>query len=234
MAKSREGGVWREALTAGLVTAIITAFELYAIVWKLEWVIEKPNWSWALVLALAFAAAFFLVWLINKLLDLLQAKNRRQPIELESIGKVNGYWIDAIRDHPDQKPIQVSIFELSSTQHDGSSANGTSYPANNGCEEFGAFKTTQSNSMKNGFIYFFEGEERRSGDVLGKRHEGVGFYAFSRVNNKLRVRGAFLAFNETSTRHLTGRKLTENEWEDAQDETKRSHLIQRFLAEKPF
>src|ERR1700730_3846924 len=158
MAKSRDGGVWREALTAGLVTAIITAFELYANVWKLEWVIEKPNWSWALVLVLAFAAAFFLVWLINKLLDLLQAKKRRQPMELESIGKVNGYWIDAIRDHPDQKPIQVSIFELSSTQHNGFSANGTSYPANDGYEEFGAFKTTQSHSMRNGFIYFFEGE----------------------------------------------------------------------------
>jgi hypothetical protein len=88
--------------------------------------------------------------------------------------------------------------------------------------------------MPKGFMYFFEGKERQSGDGEGKLHEGIGYYAFSRVNDRLRVRGVFLAFNENSTRRLTGRKLTKTEWQDAQDETKRSQLIRTFLAEKPF
>lgn len=237
MASARVNEIWRDAVIAGTVTSVAVAFDLFAHAWHLEALEKQANWWWALAVFIAFLIAFGLVWTGGRFWDWCVSRaeevQRRQPISLNRIGIIDGEWIGAIRDHPHEDPIQVSIFEIKSSQFGGISASGISYGANDDNVDVGDFRTLKCLLMEKGFVYHFEGRER-SGKGVGKEHEGAGFYFFRQVGDKMRFTGAFLALWEESIRHVTGRILTKAEREALRDDVEKKKLIRKFLAEKLF
>jgi hypothetical protein len=184
----------------------------------------------ALELILVVLSAFVLAYAFIVGLEVL----RRRAISLADVGPVDGYWIYIMCDADSEDYNRGSVVRISSSGLEFE-MEGYSYSrdelvalASGPAEDIrpGHFRGRGSQRTGNSIHYYYRGREARD-------DEGVGFYAFDRrADGEMEITGAFTGFllgrgrgSAIQTRSLVGRKLTEIETQNFQQDQGRAALL---------
>jgi hypothetical protein len=210
--------IGEHALIGGAVATGLALFHLFIE----EWVAQGPSWNWLKPALAAGGIVFVGIALLEFILNGMK-------LRLESIGKVDGLWIDAIYD-AEKRLTRGAIIEISSSKATGFIIKGTSYLYEREqapkLEEVGTFDGKGWASSDNSLSYYFTGHE----GIL-EAGQGLCHYIFSAYPaspGKLRLDGVFYSFVGNSVWYVVGRKITKKEMK----EFRRDHvaaLLERYL-----
>lgn len=224
MAKSRRS----EAISHALIVSAL-AGAAFAAEWAQEAIPELfQQWSLAirlLLLAIVMAAVFMLVVLLE---TYLKRAAGQEPIHIERVGLIDGYWINGVwkieRDR--WKMIGASVIHIASAGADGFTLEGEYFKGGDGLGGRGHFAGT-GHLAGSGFVYTYDGDKGTAAD------RGVGYYEFHKSvvgRQKINLRGFFVSAGLDATRRVEGRKLSKAE-EATLAADQEPLLIREFLAE---
>jgi hypothetical protein len=197
---------------AGLVGVGLATFDIVT-----RYFLEDPAHAspWLIILAVfgIFVAIFLAVVCLNSLLEW-------RSVPLESVGKIDGDYIDAIYD--DNGDLTgASVINITSSRKTGFLIRGTSYDAITHKEK-GKFDGIGSVSGEDGLCYSYVGHEHLTTD------HGVCYYRFSRNAKNITFFGGFIAFGLRSSHRVQGRKVQKGEQQEF-DKDNGKTILQAFL-----
>lgn len=174
-----------------------------------------------------YVLAFLIVWLLHETLGWIMLWYEEivnsQPVHIDSVGRVDGQWVDKVWNAETRELKQGSIITFKSTRKSGFSLKGYTFDFNGQAlvdSEPNYFETSCTLPVKNSIIYFFAGEEGTGPSK--KPHRGVGYYEFRKsANGNKTFAGAFLIDGEQSYRIVSGEIVEKGEMQTIDEKKKR-------------
>lgn len=221
--RSRRSEAISHALIVSALAAAASAAE-----WAQEAIPEIfHHWSWAIHLALlviVIAAVFMAVMLLE---TYMQRAARHDPIPIERIGLIDGYWISGVwkPDGARWALIGASVVHIASTAGEGFTLEGEYFAGRDAAGSRSHFSGT-GHLAEAGFVYTYDGEGADA-------ERGVGYYEFRKSiagRQNVRLRGFFIGLGLGSACRVGGRKLSKEE-EARLTSEEEPRLLREFLAQ---